>query len=240
MRQKELGIWQRFLWEDEHEQVRDFALGLVEMGLRRGDRVAILGDNDRQYLWGAYGAMAAGGVVVGIFADSTPPEVEYIVGHSDAVFVMAGDQEQCDKLLKIRESVPLVRQVIYWEDRGMWGYENSWLTNFGSVQDLGRRAHAADPECFDRTLAEGRKDEPAMFCYTPGTTGQPKGVILSHQNFVLCIHAFAEVDPRYDTDNQMSFLPLALIALGLVLIFKATCIFNFAQGQILPLGALFT
>ena len=212
VRQKELGIWQRFLWEEEYEQVRDFSLGLVEMGLRRGDRVAILGDNDRQYLWGAFGVMAAGGVVVGIFTDSTPPEVEYIVSHSDAAFVMAGDQEQCDKLITIRERVPLVGRVIYWDDRGMWGYEDSWLTNFRSVQALGQKAREADPGRFDRMVAEGRKDEPAMFCYTSGTTGQPKGVILPHQNFVLGIQAFADVDSRYDTDNQMSFLPLAWIA----------------------------
>lgn len=211
VRQKELGIWQPFTWQEEYEQVRDFCLGLMELGLSRGERVAIIGDNDRHYLWGALAIMAAGAAVVGIFTDVTPNEVEYVVTHSDATFVLAGDQEQCDKLLAIKERVPLVRKVIYWDNRGMWSYTDPWLMDFGDVQELGRAVAEREPERFERTIAAGKSDDVAMFCYTSGTTGLPKGAMLSHGNFVYAVQAFGEIDPRRDTDNYVSFIPLAWI-----------------------------
>jgi long-chain acyl-CoA synthetase len=211
VRQKDLGIWQNYTWDDEFEQVRRLGLGLVELGLRRGDRVAIIGDNDREYLWGALGIMAVGATVVGIFTDVTPAEVEYVVTHSDAAFVLAGDQEQCDKLLEIKDKLPGVKQVIYWDERGMWHYADSWLMNFSDVQALGQRAGQQAPDRFEMLILDGQASEGAIFCYTSGTTGLPKGAILSHGNFVYVVQAFGEIDPRRDTDNYVSFLPLAWI-----------------------------
>lgn len=211
VRQKDLGLWQSFTWQEEYRQVRDFSLGMLELGLNRGDRVAIVGDNDRHYLWAALGVMAAGATVVGIFTDVTPTEVEYIAAHADATFVLAGDQEQCDKLLEIKEKLPKVRQVIYWDDRGMWYYDDPWLIDFKAVQELGRQVADREPDRFEALIAAGRPEEPAMFCYTSGTTGLPKGAMLSHANFVYAVEAFGAVDPRSDTDNYVSFLPLAWI-----------------------------
>jgi long-chain acyl-CoA synthetase len=209
VRQKEFGIWQSFTWDQEYDQVRYFALGLVELGLKRGDRVAIIGDNDRQYLWAALSVMAAGAAIAGIFTDVTPRELEYIVTHSDATFVLAGDQEQCDKLLDVKENLPLVKQVIYWDVRGMWAYDNPWLMEFKAVQALGRQVGAV--ERFEALIASGKRDETAMFCYTSGTTGLPKGAIVSHANFIFVVQAYDQMDPRYDTDNYVSFIPLAWI-----------------------------
>ena len=210
--QKDLGIWQRFSWEQEYEQVRDFCLGLIALGLQRGDRVAILGDNDREYLWGVLAVMAAGGVVVGLFTDVSPAEAEFVVTHSDAVFVLAGDQEQCDKLLQVQANLQLVRKVVYWDGRGMWSYDDPWLSDFVTVQRLGRETGAQADEQFKALIAAGRADDPAMFCYTSGTTGLPKGAILSHANFVYVVQAFGEVDPRSPDDNYVTFLPLAWVA----------------------------
>lgn len=210
-RQKDLGIWQRYTWDDEYQQVRDFALGLLELGLQRGDRVAVVGDNDREYLWASLGIVAAGAAVVGIFTDVTPAEVEYIVNHSDATFVVAGDQEQCDKLLEIRDKIPAVKQVIYWDDRGMWYYKEPWLMDFKQVQGLGQKVDKRDPNCFESLIAAGQGGDVAMFCYTSGTTGLPKGAMLSHSNFCYAVKAFSEIDPRSAIDNYLSFLPLAWV-----------------------------
>ena len=140
VRQKNLGIWQAYSWEQEYAQVSAFSQGLLELGLQAGDRVAIIGDNDCEYLWGALAIMAAGAAVVGIFTDVTPREVEYIVTHADAAFVLAGDQEQCDKLLEIKPNLPLVKRVIYWDDRGLWSYQDSWLMPFQAVRELGQQS----------------------------------------------------------------------------------------------------
>ena len=212
VRQKDFGIWQSFTWDEEYLQVRDFCLGLVKLGLQRGDRVAIIGDNDREYLWATFAILSAGATAVGLFTDVTPAEVTYVVGHSDATFVLAGDQEQCDKLLEVKDELPLVRKVIYWDDRGMWSYDDPWLVEYGDVQGVWEDSRDGADERFEAMIEEGQAKDPAMFCYTSGTTGLPKGAVLSHSNFIYAVRAFGKVDTRYDTDNYVSFLPLAWIA----------------------------
>jgi long-chain acyl-CoA synthetase len=212
VRQKDFGIWQEYTWQDAYENVRDFALGLVSLGLKRGERVSIVGDNDRQYLWADLAIMAAGGVTVGIFTDAIPNEMEYVIGHSEAVFAMAKDQEQCDKLLEIRDKIPNVKHVIYWEERGMWYYDDPWLLSFDEVQKLGRKLLEEQPELFEQMVSEGEGEDLANLCYTSGTTGLPKGAMLTHNNFIHASRYFEDTDPRYDTDNLISFAPLAWIA----------------------------
>ncbi len=212
IRQKEFGIWQEFTWQDSYENVRALGLGLVKMGLKQGQRVGIVGDNDRQYLWADLAVMSAGGAAVGIFTDVTPGEMEYIIGHSEAVFVFAKDQEQCDKLLEVKDKLPQVKQVFYWDPRGLWSYKDPWLMSFEQVQDLGRQLHAGQPDMFDQLVAEGKGEDLANFCYTSGTTGLPKGAMLTHRNFLHANSTFIDTMPISDTDNFVSFLPLAWIA----------------------------
>ncbi len=233
VRQKEKGIWKSFTWDQEYRQVRDFCLGVVHLGLQPGDRVAILGDNDREYLWAALGVMCAGATVVGLFTDVTPPEVQFIVSHSDATFVLAGDQEQCDKLLSVKAQLPLVKKVIYWDDRGMWHYDDPWLVAFEAVQTQGRSWELGPDEALEAMITAGKPDQYAMFCYTSGTTGDPKGAMLTHANFLYSAEAYNQVDRRRDTDNYLSFLALAWIggaALDLVPHAVDGVILNFAES----------
>ncbi|GMQ77997.1 MAG: long-chain fatty acid--CoA ligase [Anaerolineae bacterium] len=212
LRQKEFGIWKEFTWEDSYHQVKKFSLGLIALGLQRGDKSCGIGDNDREYLWAFLGLQAAGGVQVGLFTDATPREIAYIVDHSQATFILAQDQEQCDKLLEIKDQIPRVKRVIYWDEKGMWHYEDEWLISFARVQELGQALDEKEPDRFDLEVALGQGDDLAVICYTSGTTGLPKGAMLSQSNLIYASKLYNLVDPRYPTDNHVSFLPLGWIA----------------------------
>lgn len=232
LRQKEFGIWREFTWQHSYEQVRDFSLGMIALGLQRGDTVCSVGDNDRQYLWAYLGLQAAGAVVVGLYTDATPKEMAYIVDHSDAVFALAKDQEQCDKLLEIREQIPRVRKVIYWDERGLWDYDDEWLISFEKVQARGRELAEKEPQRFETEVALGSGEDLATLCYTSGTTGQPKGVMLTHNNLMYSAKVYIELDARYDTDNHVSFMPMGWIAepiLGIAAHVFSGMIMNFPE-----------
>lgn len=212
VRQKEFGVWREFSWQDSYEQVKNFALGLIVLGLQRGDHLASIGDNDRQYLWAFLAMQAVGAGGVGLYTDAIPSEIEYIVNHSDSTLVLAKDQEQCDKMLSIKDKLPKVKKVIYWDDRGLWNYESDWLISYDEVLKLGQRLSREEPDRFDLEVALGNGEDTALLCYTSGTTGLPKGVVLSHNNLIKAAELSNQVDPRYDTDNHVSFMPMGWIA----------------------------
>ena len=233
MRKKDLGIWRSYTWQDSYEQVRQLSLGLIRLGLKRGDKVCIIGDNAPQYFWAQLAVQSGGGVTVGIFTDSTPPEIQYIVHHSGAVFVFAKDQEQCDKLLEIRAQVPVVQRVIYWDDKGLWNYNEPWLLSFEEVRGLGRSLDAEQPDLFERSVNQGCGEDLAVFCYTSGTMGLPKGAMISHRNLIAGCDQTMQVDPRLEMDEYMSFLPPAWITenvLGLAVHLRTGMVVNFPEA----------
>ena len=211
LREKEFGIWQSFTWADYLRRVREFSLGLVSLGLKRGDKVAIVGDNRPEWVFAELAALCAGAVPLGIYQDSTTTEVGYVIDQSDAVFIVAEDQEQVDKILELKEKIPKVRSVIYTDPKGMRAYTDSFLLAFTEVEKRGRELDAREPGLFDRNVAQGTGGDTALIAYTSGTTGFPKGSLLTHTNMLSMAASLIAVDPKHPDDEFLSFLPLPWI-----------------------------
>ncbi len=212
MRVKDRGIWQRFTWKDYYESVKYFSLGLLSLGMKRGDKVSILGENKPEIFWAELGVQAAGGTMVGIFTDCTPPEVKFYITDSDSTFVVAHDQEQVDKILQIKEDLPLVKKVIYWDPKGLWNYEDSILISFPDIIQLGKDYEKNHTGLFEESIENGKGEEIALICYTSGTTGLPKGAMVSHKALVAIANAWRDVDHWSDSDRYVSFIPPGWIA----------------------------
>ena len=233
MRQKDRGIWRPFSWQESYQQVRRLSMGMIKLGMKRGDKVCVIGDNDPQYFWAQLAVQSGGGISVGIFTDSTPAEIQYIAAHSDAAFVFAKDQEQCDKLLDIRQEVPTVQRVIYWDEKGLWNYEEPWLISYRELQTLGQTLDEEQPDLFDLSVSQGRGEDLAIFCYTSGTTGLPKGAMITHSNLIAGCDSATKADPRLETDEYLSFLPPAWITenvLGLSIHLRRGMVVNFPEA----------
>jgi long-chain acyl-CoA synthetase len=211
LREKEFGIWRETSWRRYGERVRDFSLGLVSLGLERGGKVAIVGDNRPGWVIAELAAQSAGAASVGIYQDSTLTEVAYVIDHCDAKFVVAEDQEQVDKILGMIEQLPKITHVIYADPRGLRRYKHEKLLSFEEVERRGRELHAKDPERFTRNVARTEGSDLAMICYTSGTTGSPKGAMLTFANLLNMAMSLHQVDPRGQSDEFVSFLPLAWI-----------------------------
>ena len=211
MREKEFGIWQEFSWKEYHDHVKYFSLGMVSLGLQPGDKVAIIGDNRPEWVWAEVAAQAACAVPLGLYQDSTLKEVSYIIDHSDASFVVAEDQEQVDKILDMKEQLPKVRYIIYSDPRGMRGYRQPFLLDFKEVENFGRELEQRDPGLFAKSVAGAKYEDLALICYTSGTTGFPKGAMLSFRNLLSMAANLMEVDGKFEKDEFVSFLPLAWI-----------------------------
>ena len=139
MSMKRLGIWQQYTWREYYENVKYFSLGLIKLGLKPGDVVAIIGDNEPEWFWGEFAVQAAGGIATGIFVDSIPAEVEHIASHSEARFALVNDQEQTDKFLELKPKLPLIERVIYWDPKGLKNYEDTSLISFSQAGLHGKR-----------------------------------------------------------------------------------------------------
>ena len=211
LREKEFGIWQSFTWRDYHDHVRDFSLGLVALGLARGDTVAVIGDNRPEWVWSEIAAQAAGAASVGIYQDSNLTEVAYVIDHCDASVVVAEDQEQVDKILDMMEKLPKVRHVVYTDPRGLRKYQHPALLSFQDVEAKGRALAREKPLLWEQNVAAGKADDLAIVSYTSGTTGFPKGAMLTFRNLLGMAMNLHAVDPKRADDEFVSFLPLAWI-----------------------------
>ncbi len=208
---KKFGIWERYTWRQYYQNVKDFSLGLISLGLQRGDVVCIIGDNEPEWFWGEFAVQAAGGIATGAFVDSIPSEVRHIASHSGAKFAIANDQEQTDKFLEIKQDLPELKKIIYWDPKGLKNYDDPLLISFTEVMRLGREYEKEHPGLFEENVKRGRGEDTAFIYYTSGTTGLPKGARLSHRALISTASGFISRYPLYEDDDLISNFPAAWV-----------------------------
>jgi long-chain acyl-CoA synthetase len=219
LREKEYGIWQRVTWEGYLTRVRRFCLGLVELGVARGDKVAILSENQREWVIAELAAMSASAVGVGVYPTSPAAEVKYVVAHSEATVVVCQDQEQVDKLLEVGDGLPLVRHVVVADTRGLRHYRDPRLVSFADVEARGAAREAREPALFDALVDATRAEDVCFFIYTSGTTGFPKGAMITHRNVLAQARAAAAATGIRAGDAVVSYLPLCHVAEQILSVF---------------------
>jgi len=212
LREKDFGCWNSYTWNQYYDSVRKTGLGLKKIGFDKDDTVAIISDNIPETLYVAIGSQAVGGLSSAIYQTSLPEEIGDILNYLNVKIVFCNDQEQVDKVAEVREKIPQVEKVIYKDPRGMRSYQSDdWFMFIEDLYALGEQLHSQDPEMFESLVNEGKPDDVCHFCLTSGTTGLPKGAMLTHRNYINMGLQLTAVDPLEETDEYVSFLPFAWI-----------------------------
>ena len=211
MREKQYGIWQTYTWRDYADEVRRFALGLAALGFQRGDKLAVIGDNRPQLYFSMLAAQSLGGISMALYQDSIAKELSYIIAHSETRFIVAENQEQVDKLIEIKTDIANVEQVVYDDPRGLETSDDPWLIHFPEVQRRGDEFAHQQPDYFTHEVSKGSAGDIAIFSYTSGTTGMPKGVMLSHKNLISGPGSIVRSEGWNRDDEILAYLPMAWI-----------------------------
>jgi long-chain acyl-CoA synthetase len=216
LREKKYGIWQEVTWEQYAAHVRATALGLAALGLRKGDRVAVISGNRPAWLYVELGAQSLGAIPLGIFVESSPEQVTFILGHSEARVVLVEDQEQADKVLSVRAALPRLEGIIVDDMRGLETNRDPMVVSLEAVEKLGHERDARDSRRYEELLAHGQAGDPALLAYTSGTTGVPKAAMISHNNILAMAAGVTQIDPVRARDEIVSFLPFAWVGEQLI------------------------
>ncbi|MBI5110895.1 MAG: long-chain fatty acid--CoA ligase [Rhodovulum sp.] len=211
LREKDLGIWKSFSWADYHARVRDFSLGLLDLGVGRGDVIGLIGDNRPDWVAGQIAAHALGAMSLGIYRDVLEDELEYLLSNGEAKVVFAEDEEQVDKLLGVGERVPSMKHIVYSDPRGMRKYDDPRLLSAEALAKRGRDRHAREPGLYDRLVDATEGEAVAVLCTTSGTTARPKIAMLSAVRTLRHAAAYLGCDPKEPGDDYVSVLPLPWI-----------------------------
>jgi long-chain acyl-CoA synthetase len=226
MREKEFGIWQTWTWSEVLDEVRAFALGLKKMGLKRGDSIAIIGDNRPRLYWTFLAAQSLGAVPVPVYQDAVADEMVYVLKHAKVSFVMAENQEQVDKILTVSDKVKAIKEIIFDDERGLKNYGHGHIRSFVAVREVGRAELKKNAKAGERWLAEigkGKGSDTSVILYTSGTTGESKGVQLTNSRCIEAASDTVKFDKIDENEVALAYLPLAWVG---------DYYLNFAQGMV--------
>jgi long-chain acyl-CoA synthetase len=211
IREKDFGIWQSYTWREYLGQARLIALGLASLGFARGDKTAIIGDNRPQLYWAMLATQSLGGVPVPLYQDSTEKEMQYILDHAEVRFAVVEDQEQVDKLLHLKAACARLEGIVYDDPRGLRHYAQPFLVSLDRLQERGTTFARERPGYVEAQVDQGHADDIAVICYTSGTTGNPKGVMLSHRNLIVTGRSAAGQEGLRSDDEALAYLPMAWV-----------------------------
>ncbi|HEU5339015.1 MAG TPA: AMP-binding protein [Sulfuricaulis sp.] len=220
MREKDFGIWNEYSWAHWGEQARLVGMGLMALGLERGDRCSIAAEICREWLFADLGIICAGGITNGVYPTDSPAQVEYLINDSGSRFYFAEDEEQLDKVLAVRERTPSLEKIIIFDMDGLRALDDPQCISFDELLDIGRRHLQAHPHRWQREIDAARPADVMMLTYTSGTTGPPKGAMISNGNVLFEIGALQGSLDVHPTDELLGFLPLAHIAGRLFYVFS--------------------
>ena len=212
LREKDLGIWNEYTWADYGEQARLAGMGLLALGLTRGDICSIAAEAVKEWLFADLGIICVGGVTSGVYPTDSPTQVEYLINDSGTRFYFAEDEEQLDKVLAVRERTPTLEKIIIFDMEGLRSFDDPMCMSFEAVKEIGRAYDAAHPDAWNREIDRAEPDDLMILTYTSGTTGPPKGAMISQSNVMFMMATLTSSYTVFDTDEQLGFLPLAHVA----------------------------
>ena len=210
-REKEFGIWQSWTWEEACEEIIALACGYLELGVEQGDYIAIAGRNRPYFYWAMIAAQVVGAIPVPVYQDSVADEMAYVMEHCGARFALVQDQEQVDKLLEVADRIPELKQIIYLDPRGLRKYDHTLLHNYKDLQAIGRKKRSEFEAEIDRRAKAGQASDTAVMLYTSGTTGRPKGVVLTNENVLMTAKNTCEFDNLTEKESILAYLPMAWV-----------------------------
>ncbi len=215
LREKNLGIWQTFSWADSLDQTRALAGGLAALGFTRGESLAVIGENRPRLYWALTATQALGGVPAPLYQDAVAQELVFVFQNAEIAFAIAEDQEQVDKLLEVRAQCPTLKHIVFDDARGMRRYDDPALISFDALQKLGREFNAKNPSYVDDAIHAGKSTDIAALFYTSGTTGHPKGVVLTHEAMIATGRAYCTFEGLTADEELLAYLPMAWIGQNL-------------------------